>query len=611
MPFILRLLRISLLLALLSGLPVHAQGEFLPSDQAFSLRVSQAEHGQVHLNWQIAKGYYLYRKQLTVNAEPAGSVQHIIFPEGTIKHDEFFGASEVYHDRVEVLVTAPDAQALNIGWQGCADAGLCYPPQTRRVALAGLADAVTPATAIDSSQAKQPVANILAEDQSLADRLAKTNLAWMLLVFFGLGLLMTFTPCVLPMIPILSSLIAGSGASPKRGFILSLAFVLPMALTYAILGAAAALAGANLQAMLQNPWALGVFGMIFVALALAMFGFYELQLPTFLRNRLDHASQGQRGGTLSGAAAMGVMSALLVGPCMTAPLAGALLYIGDTGDVLKGGLALWFMGLGMGVPLLLVGTLGAKFLPRPGLWMNRVKVLFGFVLLGMAILFAMRVLPAPLTLALWGVLLLAVALSLLALVFKPGTVNDHGPLLVRLIALLCGLWGGMMMIGAAGGAHDPLQPLAFVSRPASGAQATGAGISGTPGAHDFMARFTTVKTQQQLAAAIAAASQRGQSTLVDFYADWCVSCKVIEREVFSDPRVQQALAKVQLLRPDITSNNADDMAMLRAYQAFGAPTILLIGPDGREHRAERIIGELSADEFLARLARTNEKAQSS
>lgn len=586
---LLRFLPALLLLPLLSWLPAHASDNFLPPDQAFKLSVTQENQGQVRLNWQISQGYYLYREQMKIEAEPAGSVQHVEFPSGTIKSDEFFGESEVYHNNVEVLVNTLDAHALTIGWQGCADAGLCYPPQTRRMELTG---AVAPLAANVGAATTSPKA-ALGEDQSLAERLSQTNLAWMLLVFFGLGLLMTFTPCVLPMIPILSSLIAGSGASPKRGFVLSLAFVLPMALTYAILGAAAALAGANLQAMLQNPWVLGIFGLVFVALALAMFGFYELQLPTFLRNRLDHASQGQRGGTVIGAAAMGIVSALLVGPCMTAPLAGALLYIGDTGDVVSGGLALLFMGLGMGVPLLLVGTMGAKLLPRPGTWMERVKVLFGFILLGTAIWFAARVLPAALVLALWGALLLVIALSLLALAHK--LKADGSRLLARFPALLFGLWGTVMIVGAAAGGHDPLQPLAFAARSAVTAQAAGT--------DDFMARFSTVKTSQQLADSVAAAGQRGQWTLVDFYADWCASCKVIERDVFSDPRVQRVLADMQLLRPDITANNADDLAMLRAYQAFGAPTMLLIDPDGKEHRAERIIGELSADEFLARVAR--------
>ncbi len=577
--------------AILWALPAHAGQDFLPPEQAFRLNIVKQDDSQVRLTWEISKGYYLYRKQMKVDGDPAGSVQQVEWPAGTLKTDETYGESEVYHDNVDVLVKAPDAQVLTIGWQGCADAGLCYPPQTRHVKLADLA--ATPVTTADVSRADM---GTLGEDEDLADRLSRINPGWMLMVFFGLGLLMTFTPCVLPMVPILSSLIAGSGAGPRRGFILSLSFVLPMALTYAGVGAAAALAGANLQAVLQNPWVLGIFGLVFVVLALSMFGFYELQLPAVLRNRLNNASQGRRGGTLTGAAAMGVLSALLVGPCMTAPLAGALLYIGNTGDVLTGAMMLFAMGLGMGAPLLLVGTLGARLLPRPGDWMNRVKALFGFVLLGTAIVFVARVLPAALTLGLWGAWLLAVAFSLLALVRKLGT--DRGRWSSRFAALLLGLWGSAMVIGAAGGAHDPLQPLTFGTRGATLTQA----VAG----NDFMTRFGPVKTQQALDVRIAEAGQRGQWTLVDFYADWCVSCDVIEREVFADPRVQQALADMQLLRPDVTANNADDQALMRAHQILGPPTMLLIGPDGRERRADRIIGELSADEFLARVTRAKQ-----
>lgn len=592
----LRLLWSVVLLAMSWALPAHAQQDFLQPEQAFRLNVSKQTDGQVRLNWDISKGYYLYRQQMKVEADPVGSAQKIDWPAGTRKTDETYGESEVYHDNVAVRVTAPAAQALTIGWQGCADAGLCYPPQTRRVNLADVIATPTTSADLAAASVSRAALGTLGEDQDLADRLSRINLGWMLLVFFGLGLLMTFTPCVLPMVPILSSLIAGSGASPRRGFILSLAFVLPMALTYAAVGAAAALAGANLQAVLQNPWVLGAFGLIFVVLALAMFGFYELQLPAVLRNRLNKAGQGQRGGTLTGAATMGVLSALLVGPCMTAPLAGALLYIGNSGDVLTGALVLFSMGLGMGVPLLLVGTLGARLLPRPGDWMNRVKALFGFILLGAAIFFVARVLPAALTLGLWGAWLLAIALSLLALVKKLGT--DRGRLSSRYLALLLGLWGGSMVIGAAGGAHDPLQPLTFGASASTLAQAAVG--------NDFMARFGPVKTQAALEARVAEAGQRGQWTLVDFYADWCVSCDVIEREVFADPRVQQALGDMQLLRPDVTANNADDRALMRTHQILGPPTMLLIGPDGKERRAERIIGELSADDFLARLARAKQ-----
>jgi thiol:disulfide interchange protein DsbD len=383
---------------------------------------------------------------------------------------------------------------------------------------------------------------------------------------------------------------------------LSLAFVLPMALVYAALGAAAALVGANLQALLQNPWMLSAFGLIFIALALSMFGFYELQLPSLLRNRLDRASVGQRGGTIAGAAAMGALSAVLVGPCMTAPLAGALLYISNTGDVLTGALVLFAMGLGMGAPLLLVGTLGAKLLPRPGAWMNRVKALFGFVLLGTAIVMVARVLPAAVTLGLWGAWLLAIALGLLSL--HSALPSGRASWLSRYLALLIGLWGGAMVIGAAAGGDSILQPLRSI-----GQSTAATGASGNPAAaidNSFMSRFAQIKTQQDLTARVAEAGQRGQWTLVDFYADWCVSCHVIEREVFGDTRVQQALGNVQLLRPDVTANDLDDRDLMQAHQILGPPTMLLIGPDGQERRALRVIGEISSDGFLERLAKTAE-----
>lgn len=590
----------SVVLAFIWALPAQAQHDFLPQEEAFQLTVSKQADGQLHLNWDISPGYYLYRQQMKVEVDQVGSPLQVAWPAGTLKTDETYGESQVYHDKVTVMLKAPDAQALIIGWQGCAEAGLCYPPQTRRVALTDVAATPLVEAGVDktteTANVHQAGSSPLAEDQYLAERLSRLNLGWMLLVFFGLGLLMTFTPCVLPMVPILSSLIAGSGATPRRSFVLSLAFVLPMALVYAGVGAAAALAGANLQAVLQNPWVLGGFSVVFVVLALAMFGLYELQLPALLRNRLNHTSQGQRGGTVTGAATMGALSALLVGPCMTAPLAGALLYIGNTGDVLTGTLVLFAMGMGMGVPLLLVGTLGARLLPHPGDWMNRVKVLFGFILLGTAIFFVARVLPAALTLGLWGAWLLAIALSLLALIHKLGT--DNGRLFSRFLALLLGLWGGAMVIGAAGGAHDPLQPLNIGASTRT--------LAPAPVGNSFMSRFGPVKTQQALDGLLATARQHGQWTLVDFYADWCVSCDLIEHEVFADPRVQQALSDMQLLRPDVTANNADDQTLMRTQQILGPPTMLLIGPDGKERRADRIIGELSADEFLARLARAKQ-----
>lgn len=583
MPLIFR----SLLLLLFLWMPaIQAQTGFLPPEQAFRLSVSELGDGQVRLRWDIRDGYYLYRKNIKIAAEPAGSVPPPAMPAGKTIHDEFFGESEVYYQRLELLVRAGQARRLALSWQGCAEAGLCYPPQHRVVELSGGGQAVKTATAGLAGTA--PAAPALGEDQALAARLAQSGVGWVLLAFFGLGLLMTFTPCVLPMVPILSSLIVGSGATPRRGLVLALAFVLPMALTYAALGALAASMGANLQAALQTPWALGLFAALFILLALAMFGVYELQLPAALRDRLAMASQRQRGGTLGGAAAMGVLSALLVGPCMTAPLAGALLYISDSGDVLKGGLALLAMGLGMGVPLLLVGALGAKLLPRPGLWMNRVKAVFGFLLLGMAIWFLDRVLPPAASLALWGAWLFAVAVGLLTL-SRPWRASP-GQWTLRGAAALLGLWAAAMLIGAAAGQSDPLRPLAFVSSAAA------------PATDMEQLGFVTVRDVRALQQGLDEAARQGRWALVDYYADWCVACKEIEHKVFGDPLVRQALAGMTLLRPDVTESGPDSAALLASRQVIGPPTLLLIGPDGQERRAQRIVGALSPDAFLERLS---------
>src|SRR5690554_6028795 len=439
----------------------------------------------------------------------------------------------------------------------------------------------------------------LAEDQTLAARLADGNTAWVLTVFFGLGLLLVFTPCVLPMVPILTSLIVGSGARGKRGFVLSLAYVLPMAATYAVLGVMAALAGASLQAIMQTPWVLGAFALVFVVLSLAMFGVYELQLPARLRDGLNNASSRQSGGSLGGAAILGVLSALLVGPCMTAPLAGALLYIADTGNVVLGGSALFALGLGMGAPLVLAGSVGAHLLPKPGAWMTSVKVVFGFVMLGTAIWFIERVVPANVVLGLWGAWLLAIGMTLHQLAVQGAEPMTPKSMISRFLGLLIGLWGVLLVIGAAGGADDFMRPLAFASGPVVMTSGSAAAIE----QEGFMQRFEEVNDLNDLNQKVDKATAKGQWTLVDFYADWCISCKVIEDEVFGDLEVQQALTGFQLLRPDVTANNSADRELMQRFNIIGPPTILLIGPDGQERRAARVVGELSASKFMQHLSR--------
>lgn len=562
----------------------------------------------VDLKWTIAPGYYLYRDRIEITTKPSGSPIDVVRPPGEQKNDPNFGLMEVYHDAVTVQVKAPGAQTMTVTWQGCAEAGLCYPPQSREVALergsvaaSGIASAGgnMPADAADATLLDSARGN----DSDILGMLQQRSLAWTLPLFFLLGIALAFTPCVLPMVPIVSSIVVGQQATPRRAFALSLAFVLPMAATYALLGIAAALAGANLQAVLQNRWTLFGFGAVFVVLALGMFGFFAIQLPAFLRERLDGASRGRQGGTFAGAAGMGTLSALLVGPCMTAPLAGTLLYIAQSGNALQGALLLLALGLGMGVPLLVVGTLGARYLPRPGLWMDRVKGGFGFLLLGTAIWMVQRVVSEPVALALWGALLVTLALTLLQLTLTAAPQAGAGfgsRVVVRTAALLTGLWGCAMVLGAAGGAGDPLQPLALAARSQAGA--------GTrPEAHALPA-FQDVGSLAELEEQLRMARAASRPVLVDFYADWCVSCKKIEKEVFGDAAVQRALAGVMLLRADVTANNAAQVALMRKHQVIGPPTVMLFDAQGLERRSARLVGEFTADDLLQRQPAGDESA---
>lgn len=592
------LLMLSTLLVFATGLPAHGQSllgnnnDFLPVDQAFEYSLQDNKDGTVTLLWDIAPDYYLYRDRMKVEGNNA-ALNDVSYPAGKTITDEFFGDSEVYFNRAELLITTGDATSLNLTWQGCAKAGLCYPPQSvsvdfsgQEVQAANIGDSGSNETMTPTSAGSE-----LAEDQSLASQLASSGLLWNLVIFFGLGLLLVFTPCVLPMIPILSAVIVGSDARRGRAFALSLVFVITMAITYALLGVAAALAGANLQAMLQAPLFIAPLAVIFALLALSMFGLYELQLPSFIRDRLDKVNSQQKGGSLSGAAVMGFISALLASPCMTAPLAGALIYIADSGNASLGGLALLALGLGMGAPLIALATIGSGLLPKPGAWMNGVKAVFGFILLGTAVWFLERVLDSSLTLALWGALALALGLSVQQVA---KTQNTEAPLktLTSSAGAVVTLWGALMMVGAAAGGTQLWQPLATLS---------GSG-NATQSANTTHASFDSFKSIDDLDKAVESAGSNGQWTLVDFYADWCISCKVIEKEVFGNSEVVEALSDMQLLQSDVTANDKIDQELMRELQVVGPPTILIIGPDGQEYRAQRTIGEVSAEQFLKRLA---------
>jgi thiol:disulfide interchange protein DsbD len=558
----------------LPGGDLFKKPEFLEVGQAFMFSSERLESGETRLYWQIADGYYLYQKRLKFEGLSAN--QQPVLPAGEDHNDEYFGRQQVYRQGLELVIPASAHGQVKVGWQGCADAGLCYPPQSQ---------------VVDLGDASEKVGDGQAQDQALASTLQERSLGWSLLIFFGLGLLLAFTPCSLPMLPILAGVVVGSGAGPRRGFALAGVYVLSMAMIYAGLGVIAALLGGNLQSTLQQPWLLGSFAGLFVVLSLPMFGFFELQLPGFLRDRLENAGRQRQGGSLLGAGVLGALSGLMVGPCMTAPLAGALLYIAQSGNALEGGLILFVLGLGIGLPLLLVVTVGNRFLPKPGLWMDLVKGVFGFLLLGTALFMIRPLLAEPLWLALFGALLLIIAYNA---IFQTRMLKRAAQLCAP-FGLITGIWGAMMMIGAGGGGGDPWQPLEVYS---------GSRVQADSERHDA---FVTIKDPAVLDRELASAQAEGQWVLVDYYADWCVSCKIMEKNVFGKDDVIQALNGVRLLRLDVTADNDASRALLKRYQVPGPPTILWLGPDGSERRERRITGEVNDREFVEQWQTTRER----
>ncbi len=569
------------------------QQRFLKPDQAFILSTETPNDHTITARWDIADGYYLYRKKFHFSIQSADGVQlgkpH--FPPGKMKVDDTFGAMEVYHKQVvaQLPITGGKSHGrlvLTAHYQGCADAGFCYPPITKTV------DVTLPAAGSGGSGTPPPAA--LSETDRIAQSLAGGNLSLTLLSFFGIGLLLAFTPCVFPMIPILSGIIVGQGATitTRRAFVLSLVYVLPMALTYTAAGIVAGLMGKNLQALFQAPWIIVAFSAVFVVLALSMFGLYDLQLPSSWQTRLAALSNRQRGGTLVGVAAMGLFSALIVGPCVAAPLAGTLLYISHSHDAVVGGGALFVMSLGMGLPLIIFGTSAGKLLPKAGAWMTSIKTVFGILMLGTAIWFLERILPAPVTMALWAGLLIISAVYLGALTRLPADAGGWYKLR-KGAGWVAMIYGVMVLAGAASGGQDVLQPL-------KGSRLMGSrSAAATAPLH-----FVPVKGLSGLRDKLAAADSQGKPVMLDFYADWCIDCKKMERNTFSDPQVQAALSRFVILQSDVTAYDAKDQALLNAYGLPGPPAILFFNGKGKEQRPLRLIGYQDADDFKHLLDRS-------
>lgn len=592
------------------GASSGADEEFLDVDQAFKAFAEVAEDGRIRVRFEIADKYYLYQERFKfelVNGDGL-SLGQPEFSASETKDDPFFGRIEVYHHeaevRIPVLGEGGGERVLKVGYQGCAEAGLCYPPETREYTLdlkasADVTGAATSVAAKPGSASSKAAPR--SEQDRLASMLAEGSFWITVLTFFGFGLLLAFTPCVFPMIPILSSIIVGQGAglSTRKAFILSLTYVLAMAITYTIAGVLAGIFGAefNLQTAFQNPWILGTFAMIFIALSLSMFGFYEIQLPASLQGRLSQISNKQEGGSLIGVAIMGLLSALIVGPCVAPPLAGALIYISQTGDAMLGGMALFALSMGMGVPLIVIGTSAGKLLPRAGSWMDAVKGVFGVLLLGVAVWMLERILPPAITMTLAGLLLISSGVYMGALeplharhAHLPEAGSPSGwQKLWKALGLALVIFGSLELIGAAAGGKDWMQPLRGV----------GVGGGAAASAAHAEASFTRIKSTEDLDKAIAAAN--GKPVLLDFYADWCVACKELEKYTFGQPEVQAQFADMVLLQADVTDNDATDKALMQRFGIIGPPSILIFDSKGQELRDWRIVGFMEAPAFVSQL----------
>ncbi len=564
--------------------------ELLPPDEAFKLTVVQAGKNTLSARFKPAAGYYLYHDRIHFTLKSAGtaSIDHVTLPPGTTKIDPILGKTKVYYHPFQALLQLKNASqgdklTLTASYQGCSEKGVCYPPQTKvfNLILGATAQSAAAPTRL-SNHSEAPASSSIA-------RLFQGLNFWLIVAsFFGFGLLLSLTPCVFPMIPILSGIIIGQGKTltKTRGFVLSLAYVLGMAITYAIAGVAAGLSGMLISNALQNPWVLGSFATLFVLLALSMFGFYELQLPRAIQNRFINASNKRKGGTLAGVFIVGVLSAIIVGPCVAAPLAGALLYISQTHNVWLGGSALFAMAMGLGVPLLLVGVSAGTLLPRAGDWMNAVKGFFGVLLLAVAIWLISPLISDWVNMSLWATLLIISSIYLRAI--DPLPANSSGfNRFWKGIGVIALIGGAALFLGVLGGSRDIFQPLAGLR---------GTATATAPTHLKFQKVTSVADLEQKIKAA------RGHYVMFDFYAAWCVSCKELDRFTFSDPQVQQRLSDVVLLQADITNTTPADKALLKKFGLFGPPGIIFFDRQGNElNKDTRVIGYVPPEKFLARL----------
>jgi len=599
----------SFLLLLIFSLPVSAEGGFnlldslgggqddiLDPDDAFQINYD-SQPGKFKVTWAIAEGHYLYRDKVQITTDETGiNSKPLIMPPGDEKDDPIFNKTlHVFHNFADATLpytysgNGDKEVTFKVKYQGCSEvSGICYPPQTKKftVNLSPISAAQAASIETSSDANAEPVS----EQDQITNALRSGNTLLTLLVFFGAGLLLAFTPCVFPMIPILSGIIVGQGEdmTTRKAFYLSLVYVLAMALTYTIVGILVGLSGENIQAWFQNPWIIGSFVAIFVALSFSMFGFYELQMPASVQSKLVNISNSQQGGNIVGVAIMGFLSALIVGPCVTAPLVGALIYIAETGDAVLGGMALFSLSMGMGAPLLVIGASAGKFLPKAGAWMDAVKAVFGVLLLGLAIWLLERVTPVSTTMFLWAALMIVSAIYMGAI--DSLTESSSGwKKLWKGLGMLLLIYGIIILLGLASGNRNVFQPLKGLSLGSSS-------MSGAVAQVEHL-NFIQIKGVDGLNKELAKAKAAGKPVMLDFYADWCVSCKEMEVLTFADPAVQKALEGVVLLQADVTPNDEKDTELYKHFGIIGPPSIMFFDADGNERRNYRVVGYMKAEQF--------------
>ena len=572
-----------------------SNSEFPPADEVFFPDVFPVDGNKVEVGFRIVPGFYLYKDKISVRSlSENAAAGRLELPQGRMKVDEYFGEMEIYLESVmaplAVARATPNAMELQleVNYQGCADGGLCYMPQTRVISVQ-LPEASTVTDLSQLSSSDTP----LSEQARLAGIITSSSIWVVIGLFFLAGLGLAFTPCVLPMVPILSGIIAGEGddVTPVRGFTLALSYVLGMALVYTGAGIVAAAAGMQLQATFNQPWILILFAGLFVVLALGMFGAYDLAMPSGIQSKLSNISGNQKSGTMIGAFVMGALSALIVTACVAPALIAALTVMAQTGDMLRSGTALFAMSLGMGAPLLLVGAAQGKLLPKAGAWMVAVKNAFGFMMLGLAIWMLSRILPGNVTMLLWAVLVFMAGVfmgGLTTLTGESGIAHKLG----KGFGSLAIVYGILLLLGALTGGSNPMKPLASV-------YLLGGGTMLAEQEHELP--FKRVKTIDDLDREIAAAANQGKTAFLDFYADWCVSCKEMEAYTFSDSTVQAALSNTVWLQADVTANDEADQALLSHFGVFGPPTIIFFGANGQRRHGYEVVGYMKAEEFVLHL----------